>query len=209
MIYDVYEQDAQKQDIIGMRKIVRYHTKNKQKAFEFMDAKNTLAKANRWHVAEQRNDRIYFDIDNEDFDNVKLIKAYYEPFFEELKVIKTYHGYHLVSRKYDYSVLGANIQWQYDTCRVLNPLLDTRDLQKYIEAVQRFYKAERDKQHINGLDKIEFTEYLPKMLKESGLYFGVGEFDILFALNVIMKGYYCIRISKKAIDDKPYIVTNL
>lgn len=203
-VYDIYEQNEQIQDFIGMRKIVRYHTTNKSKAFWFMNEKNKIAGKNIWRVAKQVDDRLFFDIDTENINNVKLIKNYYEPLFEELKVIKTYRGYHLVSRLYK-----NNLDWQYDICRVLNPLLETNNLQIYIEEIQRFYNTERKKQKIYGLDRVEFTEYLPEQLKKSGLYFGVGEFDILFALNVIMKGYYCIRISKKAIDDKPYIVSNL
>ncbi len=201
MIYDIYEQNEQTQDVVGMRKITRYHTEIKEQAFYFMNEKNKLAGKNIWRVAEQRNDRIYFDIDNEDMDNVKAILHYYS-FFGKLKVIKTYRGYHIVS-----GIYTNNIQWQYDTCRVLNPLLVTSNLQKYIEAIQHFYNTEREKQKINGLDKIEFTEYLPVKLKESGLYFGVGEFDLLFSLNVIMKGYYCIRISKKSFVDNPKEIT--
>lgn len=201
MIYDVYEQNEQIQEIIGMRKVVRYHTTNKVKAFKFMDAKNTLAGKNIWHVAEQVNNKVYFDIDEENIVNVLKVYYYYLRLFGKLQVIKTYHGYHIITQTYT-----DNLQWQYDICRVLNPLLEFNNIVPYITAVQKFYNVEREKQRINGLDKIEFTEYLPKKLKESGLYFGVGDFDLLFALNVIMKGYYCIRISKKAKDDKPYMV---
>jgi hypothetical protein len=162
--------------------------------------KNKIAKANIWRVAVQINNVLFFDIDGDNFNNVKFIKSCYTKILkQEFKTIKTYNGYHLHSKRYEDSLL-----WQYDTCKVLNPLLERENLQKYIEAINTFYKNEILKQKVNGYTKEEFITQLAIDLRDSGLYFGYGEFDIVFAINVILKGFYCIRISKKGIDDKPY-----
>lgn len=200
MIFEIYEQKEQLQDIVGNRKVTRYHTVDKRKAFHLMDSKNKTANENIWRVAVQINNRLYFDIDKEDIENVKFIKTKYESMIKcKFTVIKTYHGYHLRSNRYTDS-----LKWQYDTCRILYPVLQRADLQKYIDMLIRFHKKQVLLQKVNGLDKNEFLEEMSNNFKESSLFCGYGDFDIVFAINVILKGYYCIRISKKGIDDKPY-----
>lgn len=205
MIYDIYKQDVdEKQDAPGNRKVIRFHTFSMKKAFMFMNEKNKVAQKNIWRVAVQINNRIFFDIDTNILENVIRIREYYEKLFGfRFVLFKTYHGYHLKSfEKYQ-----DKLQWQYDTCRVCNPLLEKENLQKYIVEVHKFYKAQLKEQKVNGYTHDEFIEVVSKRFVESGLYCGVGEFDILFAINVILKGYYCIRISKKAKDDNPYEIT--
>ena len=165
-----------------------------------MNEKNKVKGKNVWRVAVKIKNRVIFDLDNFDVNNASRVIDYYRNvFFYDFKVIKTFSGYHLIS-KVTYT---DSLEWQYDICRVLYPLLERKDLQNYIEKVQKFYKNERKKQQINGLDRTEFIEYLPQKFIESGLFCGIGTFDVLFAINVVMKGYYCLRISKKGIDDKP------
>lgn len=183
-----------------IRKVTRYHTKFKNVAFNYMNEKNKVKGKNVWRVAIKVKNRIIFDIDDLDEQNIREILKYYQGlFFYGFRVIKTLSGYHLISKvKYT-----DNLEWQYDVCRVLYPLLERKDIQNYIEKVQKFYKDERKKQQIDGLDRKEFIEYLPQKFIESGLFCGIGNFDMLFAINVIMKDYYCLRISKKAKGDKP------
>lgn len=202
MIFDIYEQKEQLQDIVGNRKVVRYHTTDKKKAFLFMNEKNKIANENIWRVAVQINNRLYLDIDNDDMENVKYIKTRYESMIKcRFTAIKTFNGYHLRSNRY-----SDALQWQYDTCRILYPLLQKSDMQKYIEALSKFHKEQTLLQKINGLDKNEFLEEMAKNFRNSPLFCGYGIFDIVFAINVILKGFYCIRISKKGIDDKPYMI---
>ncbi len=204
MIYDIYEQSQQTQDVIGHRLVTRYHTIHKKKAFLFMNEKNKIAGKNIWRVAIQIPDRIIFDIDCHgitkhdalDLLNLKHIHDYYSKLFSiNFKVIKTYSGYHLIS-KFPYL---ESIDLQYDLCRVLNPLLEKSNIQKYIEAIEKYYKEYKDVP--------DFLDNFPKKFKESGLFCGIGSFDILFAINVILKGYYCLRISKKSKDDNPKEIT--
>ncbi len=182
------------------RIVKRFFTTSKEKAFSFMQEKNKVRGKNVWRVAAKIKDRIIFDLDSFDVDNASRVLDYYRDVFGyDFRVIKTYSGYHLISKKKYDDIL----QWQYDTCRVLYPFLQKEHLQRYIEMVQKFYKDERKKQQIDGLNRTEFIDYLPQKFMDSGLFCGIGNFDMLFAINVIMKGYYCLRISKKDIDDNP------
>lgn len=183
-----------------IRTVTRYHTRDKMKAFSFMNEKNKVRQKNVWRVAAKIKNRVIFDIDNLDEANMNDILNYYRNmFFYDFRVIKTFSGYHLISKvKYT-----DNLEWQYDICRVLYPLLERKDLQSYIEKVQRFYRNERKKQQVEGKNRTEFIDYLPQKFIECGLFCGIGNFDMLFAINVVMKGYYCLRISKKSINDKP------
>lgn len=188
--------------MVTARTVIRYHTKHKNRAFMFMRNQNKIKGRNTWRVAATINNRVVFDIDNHDINNVKSIIDYYSACLKcHFKAIRTHGGYHIISDRYDDN---NTLQWQYGVCRVLNPLLETENLQKYIEAVQKWYIDERKNQTFNGDD---FLQYYAQKFKRSGLYCGHGNFDILFATNVIMKGYYCLRISKKSVDDNPKEIT--
>lgn len=80
-------------------------------------------------------------------------------------------------------------------------------MQKYIDEVNNYYIEKLKKEKVLGQTREEFIEELQKDFPQSSLYCGVGDFDILFAINVVLKGYYCIRISKKAENDKSYEVS--
>ncbi len=205
MIYDIYEQAEQTQDVIGHRLVTRYHTIHKRRAFMFMNEKNKIAGKNVWRVAIQIRDRIIFDIDCHGFTkhdmldivNLKRIYNYYSKLFSiDFKIIKTHSGYHLISK---FAYKPESVELQYDLCRVLNPLLEPKDLQKYIEAVQKYY--------LEYKDVPDFLDGFPEKFRASGLFCGIGNFDLLFAINVILKGYYCLRISKKSKDDNPKAIT--
>ncbi len=196
MIYDIYEQNEQTQDVIEHRLVTRYHTIHKKKAFLFMNKKNKLAGKNIWRVAVQVTNYIFFDIDSLEVTNLTLIKRRYSQIFHyNFRVIETKHGYHLISEKR----YTDGLEWQYDICKVLYPLLEKPNLQTYIEAIEKYYKEYKDVP--------DFLDIFPEKFKESGLFCGIGNFDILFAINVILKGYYCLRISKKSRDDNPKEIT--
>lgn len=176
-----------------MRK--RYHTKYKKRAFWLLNEKNKIAGKNKWRIAAKVKNRIIFDIDDNNIENIKSIKTYYEKLFKiEFILIKTKNGYHIISSiKYN----DVNT-WLYNVCRVLCPLLLEKDVLDYQIEINKLYNNIYNK---NG--KKEYIQKINTELAQSGLDYHHGNFDLLFAINVIRKGFYCIRISKKSEDDYP------
>lgn len=199
MIYEIYRQDEEDKKIVS-NKVVRYHTESKQKAFTFMNEKNKMEGKNVWRVAKSVSHHIIFDLDDENLENLKKVITAYESIFQyHFRIIKSFSGFHLISEKrYD-----NDLDWQYDTCRVLYPILEKKDLQRFIDKIGAFVKEENERQRVFGLDRKEFLDSISKKFKESGLFCGCGEFDIYFCLSVIQRGKYSLRISKKDIKDYP------
>lgn len=146
--------------------------------------------------------RIVFDIDSKSEDNLRSIKNYYEKLLQiQFRIFRTNGGYHLFSEKYQ---PDKKVQLEYDQCRVLQPLLEKPLFCSYIDEIKRWYNEkckEMKCQDKKGRMKDEgIKEFL-----ESGLctYPVSFDFDILFSMNVIRKGYYVIRISKKNENDQP------
>lgn len=188
-------------------KVTRYYSKDIKNAVGFaleLNKKEIVqdGKLKRWRVAVRINNKICFDIDNFDIDNLHRISNYYTPIFGRLRAFKTYHGFHFFTE----NIYTDSLKWQYDTCRVLYPLLDTKDLQFYIEEINKWYVEQLQKEKVLGQNREEFIEGIKSAFPQSPLYCGIGDFDILFAINVILKGYYCVRISKKAENDKPVMI---
>jgi len=200
-MYEIYRQDIGDMELVK-RNEKRYFTKDKLKAFTFIQNKNEDEGKNVWRVAIRVSDRILFDVDNDNLDNIKKIVNYYSGIFGELKVYKTYTGYHIFTvLKYD-----NDIDWSYDTCRVLYPILEKELFLKYAQKVSKWYQDKVKEEFEYQLSRKQFIEMIKRSFPTSDLYCGIGDFDILFSLNVILKGYYCLRISKKGDKDKPYEV---
>lgn len=202
-IYEVYKQDIGDREIVSP-KVIRYRTIHKKVAFRFMNDKNKLEGKNVWRVAVRVSDMIIFDVDDiEDTQNIKNICEFYKSIFGDFEVWQTHGGYHIHSKiRYQ-----DDLEWSYDTMRVLNPLLERQHVLKYAVAVKKWYERKLKEEFELKLTKEQFLNNMPKDFTESGLYTGRGNFDILFALNVILKGYYCIRVSKKSENDKPILLT--
>jgi len=200
-IFEMYKQNEGDNNIIHTS-IKRYHTISKEKAFKFIYMMNKKEGKNVWRVAIRIQDMIIFDVDgNTSIENIKNIVKYYTPVFGDMTVWKTNGGYHIHTKKY-----SDDLDFSYMTMKVLNPLLDTSQMLKYAGYVQKWYQKKLQEEFELKLDKNAFLESIQRDFTMSGLYCGIGEFDILFALNVVLKGYYCIRISKKSEKDKPYKV---
>ncbi len=196
MRYEVYKQDN---DDKVSEKVKRFYTDNKTVAFRFMDEKNKLEKRNVWRVAMCVNNRVSFDIDIEDKDNLKLIYNYYSKLYNtEFEIHQTTSGYHLFSQK----KYKDKLEWQYDVCRVLNPILEKGLMQKYIEELIHTAKELIRKQSYLNESRQTFLDFYNDEIRKSGLFTGIGIFDMYFCTHVIATGYYCIRISKKSKDDK-------
>jgi len=194
--FEVYEQDEHR---VETTKATRYFSTNKENAFKFMNEKNKISGRNVWRVGVCINNRTAFDIDNPEVDNIKQILLYYKSVFGyDYKIIKSLHGYHLIG-KHQYDNYD---NWLFDECRILNPFLERQNMKEYILAVQRFYTAQAKKEKDN-IDKQAFLKIVSDEFKSSNLFFGVGDFDILFSINVLFRGMHCIRISKKCKEDNP------
>lgn len=87
-------------------------------------------------------------------------------------------------------------EWKYDHCRVLNPSLNPIDAGDYIKSLLSLDKDKDGKFLISSTDKI----------KESGLYSGHGDFDIMFTFLSIKRELSTLRISKKRKTDSIEVI---
>ena len=148
-----------------------------------------LIEKQMYRVGTTFNNILAIDIDNHDLENLKTVKDFYERLLNlKFKVIKTSKGCWLFgNRKY------KDVKdFVYAHCKVLNPALDKKDTDNYIKALMALDKD-------NGK---EFIPATPEVIKNSGLYSGVGNFDVAFTFLSIKRERSTIRESKKYKDDK-------
>jgi len=217
-------EDMPKSDIEFVKEFHRFQTKDKARAFALMEElekseKITFDKVierdgkryrrfvkTSWRTSMNFQNRITFDIDDHDEQNLDNVMCFYEKLFDtKFSIIKTKHGYHLISKK-KYS---SGFDWNYNLCRVLYPILLVEDYQKYRYELDRFYrirKEERDQRELSRKELQELTKDFERKFKQSGLYCGCGDFEILYAVNVLMRGFYSLRISKKDKKDNPVVI---
>ena len=217
-------EDMPRSDIEFIKEFHRFQTKDKARAFSLMEELEKNEKIvfdkivekdgkkykrfvkTSWRTSMNFKNRIVFDIDSHDKYNLNEIIYYYENLFKtKFTVIVTKHGYHLISKK-EYL---SDFDWKYNLCRVLFPVLKVGDYQKYKYEIDKFYrkrKEERDQKELSRKELQELTKNFEEKFKQSGLYCGCGNFEILFAVNVLMRGFYSLRISKKDKKDNPVIV---
>jgi len=213
-----------KSDIDFVREFHRFQTKDKSRAFALMEE---LEKSERitfdkviekdgkryrrfvktsWRTSMNFQNRITFDIDSHDEQNLDTVLRFYEKLFNtKFSVIFTKHGYHVISEK----KYARGFDWNYNLCRVLYPILKVGDYQKYRYELDKFYKIrkeERDQKELSRKELQELTKDFERKFKESGLYCGCGDFEILYAVNVLMRGFYSLRISKKDKNDNPVVI---
>lgn len=214
-----------KSDIDFVKEFHRFQTKDKSRAFSLMEEleqkeniifDRVIEKDGKrykrfiktsWRTSMNFKNRITFDIDNHDVENLNKIVLYYSKLFDTtFNVIKSKHGYHLISKK----KYASQADWTYNLCRVLFPVLKLSEYQKYRYELDRFYKIrkeERDKKELSRKELQDLTKDFERKFKESGLYCGCGDFEILYAVNVLMRGFYSLRISKKGKNDIPELIT--
>lgn len=213
-----------KSDIDFVKEFHRFQTKDKSRAFVLME---NLEKSEKivfdkviekdgkrykrfvktsWRTSMNFTNRITFDIDNHDVENLKTVLDCYSKLFKtKFTVIKSKHGYHLISEK----KYNNDSKWYYDLCRVLFPLLEMGQYRKYRYELDMFYqtrKEERNKKELSRKELQELTKDFENNFKKSGLYCGCGDFEILYAVNVLMRGFYSLRISKKDKKDVPELI---
>lgn len=138
--------------------------------------------------------RLLIDIDdkNHNMENLKKVKNFYELLtLQKFTVAKTGGGFWLAGDK----VYSSLEDWEYDNCRLLAPNLLRSELGEY-------------KNKLIALDKsskgilIGKTDGFEDMIKKSGLYNGIGNFDIMFTVISLKTGRHTIRDSAKFKGDK-------
>lgn len=218
------DDEMPRSDIEFVQEFHRFQTKDKARAFSLMQELEEKEKIvfdkviekngkkyrrfvkTSWRTSMNFKNKITFDIDSHDENNLKIVLDNYSKLFQtKFAVIKSKHGYHLISeKKYDNSS-----EWQYNLCRVLFPILKEGEYQKYRYELDRFYKSrkeERDKKELSRKELQNLTKDFEEKFKRSGLYCGCGDFEILYAINVLMRGFYSLRISKKGKNDMPELI---
>jgi len=161
-----------------------------------LDSKQFLTE---WIVGLVIRDRIVIEIDSRDIENVRKVNSFYTNLYQNpFTVIKTLHGYHLIHKQ------GCKDTFDYNACRVLYPILKPQETEAYREKIYKFWqklKQEREGKEFTKTQLQNRSKEIPGKLKESGLFCGCGEFDIVHALNGIGREKYVLRISKKTPGD--------
>jgi len=159
-----------------------------------------------WRVGRNYDRQVVIDIDHHDLANLIFVNDFYSTCLnKEFHVIKTLHGYHLIQRE-PYKNLE---DWIFGNCLLLNPNLKMNDLPCYIKKVMVFDDSKRIKDTEKGTQKLMGTkeDYI-RDFKASGLWQGVGDFDILYNIRGIYFKKYTLRISKKKPNDRFEIISD-
>ena len=152
-----------------------------------------------WRVGKNYDRQVVIDIDGHDFANLLFVRDFYSLCLKkQFHVIKTLHGYHLIQKE----PYKTHEEWVYGNCLLLNPNLKMEDLPSYVKKVMDFDDSKRIKDTEKGTQKLLGTkeDYI-RDFKESGLWHGIGDFDILYNIRGIYFKKYTLRISKKKPDD--------
>jgi hypothetical protein len=194
----------------------RFTTSDKAEAFSMMEELNGLSEVREiegkkfkteWRVGIRIDDKIVFDLDNHDENNMREMVKYYQNYFnDKFTVIKTLHGYHLIgSNKYEPAT------WEWKVAQTLIPNIPKDKVQGYLAALQRFYDEKRDTTILDaGIARkrlMEGKERFVSDLKKAGLCYPVGNFDVLHTIVALRRHRYILRISKKTADDKIEVIT--
>lgn len=184
----------------------RFATRRKDKAFNLLEKLNEESKKNpriegnkqyiqEWRVGRVIRNRVVIDIDSHNKNNLNtVLKAYSCLLQLEFVVLKTSNGYHLVAKQ-------DSEDWNYDVCQILKPILHKDQVSGYINAVKGFFevlKEEREGRTYTKTQLHELALQFPERFKKTGLYSGIGDFDILHQVNALVRGKYVLRISKKS-----------
>lgn len=193
-------------EIENIQAFNRFATRNKAKAFylkEQLEKKPLIRNENdktyitEWRVGRVIRDRIVIDIDSHNNNNLNtILKSYSSLLNLNFLVLRTENGYHLIAKEKSNDILT-------DMCMVLCP--GVTSTKNYIEAVNTFFqvlKEEREGKIYTRIQLHEMALQFPIRFKATGLYSGYGEFDILHAVNGLLRKKYVLRISKKNKNDK-------
>jgi len=113
------------------------------------------------------------------------------------------HGFHLIQKQ------PCKDEFEYNACRLLYPTLKLGEEQGYREAIYNLYqklKQEREGKEFTKTQLQATAKEVPNRLKAEGLFCGVGDFDIVHALNGIGREKYVLRISKKTPEDNMEVI---
>lgn len=193
-------------EIENIQAFNRFATRNKAKAFnlkERLEAKPLIREEGgktyitEWRVGRVIRDRIVLDVDSHNRHNLTtIIKLYSNLLGLSFIVLKTENGYHLIAKEKSQNI-------KTDMCLVLCPGVCSPT--NYIKAVNNFLQVLKDERGGKNFTRTQLHELalqFPIKFKQTGLFSGYGDFDILHAVNGLIRGKYVLRISKKSKDDK-------
>lgn len=196
-------------ELISIIQFGRFATRRKDKAFYLLEKLNKESLdhpriegdkkfVQEWRVGRVIRDRIVIDIDSHNLNNLNTIQRAYSCLLElDFVTLKTSNGYHLIAK-------SDSENWKYDVCQILKPPIHREQVEGYIKAIKDFFEVlrlEREGKEYNKTQLHELAVQFPERFKSTGLYSGIGDFDILHQVNALVRGKYVLRISKKNPDD--------
>lgn len=202
-------------EVIPIVEFGRYATRRKDKAFYLLEQLNEESKKHpriegdkqyiqEWRVGRVIRNRIVIDIDSHDKNNLNTILRSYSCLLQlEFITLKTSNGYHLIAK-------SDSEDWDYDVCQILKPILHREQIPGYINAIKEFFevlKKEREGKEYTKTQLHELALQFPERFKKTGLFSGIGDFDILHQVNALVRRKYVLRISKKNPEDNIELVS--
>jgi len=201
--------NEQNNEVIHIIRFGRFATSRKDIAFYLLEKLNKESKNHpriegnkkfiqEWRVGRVIRDRVVIDIDSHDLNNLNTIKKAYSCLLElDFVTLKTSNGFHLIAK-------SDSENWQYDVCQILKPQIRRDKVEGYINAIKDFFeilRLEREGKEYTKTQLHELALQFPGRFKATGLFSGIGEFDILHQVNALVRGKYVLRISKKNASD--------
>lgn len=151
--------------------------------------RNNLVIKKVWRVGYSQSNRLVIDIDTHDNSNLDIVRLFYQNLFGyKFITIKTTNGYWLISEK---TYMDKN-EWLYDNCRLLCPGLLKCHYYRY-------------KEKLLSLDTKEHKSVSDNIIN-SGLYNGVGSFDVMFVFINLKRQICTLRVSKKKENETMEII---
>jgi hypothetical protein len=180
-----------------IKEMMRWTTRRKDKAFHIAQRMNMIepiiqGRKTYWTVGRVIKDRVVFDIDSKDQDNLKAVRTYLGLTTNlQYHIIETNSGYHLISKDIVTKDQRERAYLDFLGTGCTHTIRDWMELKKENRGDKQYTRNE-----LQDIAKQFGTDF-----RQAG-YFKINiNVDLLFIVNSLLRGKSVLRISKKSKDD--------
>jgi hypothetical protein len=180
-----------------IREMKRWTTHRKDKAFHIAQRMTDIepiiqGRKTYWVVGRVIKDRVVFDLDTKDADNLKAVRTYLGLTTNlQYHIIETNSGYHLVSKEIVTKDQREKAYLDFLGVGYTHDIKDWMELKK---------EARGDKQYTRN-ELQDIAKQFGHDFKQAGFFKIDINVDLLFIVNSLLRGKSVLRISKKSKDD--------
>jgi len=180
-----------------IKEMMRWTTRRKDKAFHIAQRMTEIeptinGRKTYWIVGRVIKDRVVFDLDTKDKDNLKSVRTYLGLTTNlQYHTIETNSGYHLISK---------NIVTKDQRERAYLNFLGVGCTQNIKDWMGLKKEARGDKQYTRN-ELQDIAKQFGSDFRNAGFFKTNINVDLLFIVNSLLRGKSVLRISKKSKDD--------